>query len=166
MSYKAMSAYLFALPLQLMFNVEVHSKTLNQAFRITGGLLEEFYKQTVANFQFKGNMIRGQFQMDDEVTNDKKMEFVYNDDKTVTTKMNIQFETFYPIFDTSTEMDKGKRIRQFNENIRMDIAPDSFVGPTVDVVQVPKVMAQTVIPTPPASQEDRGIYSPTYDPLP
>jgi len=135
-SYKAMSAYLFPLPMQFTFSAQVHAKTLNQAFKITDSIFEEFYKQNVAYFQFQGNRIPGQFQIDDGVTNEKKVEFTYNDDKSVTTKFNIQFETVRPIFDTSTEMDKAHRIRQFTESIT-----ETSVASIKETILVPKEKA-------------------------
>lgn len=117
LSYKAVSAYLYPLPMQMSFAVEIHSKTLNQMFKIVDSIFEELYKQNTAPFQFKGVKIPGQFQIEDSVTNEKKFEFSYNDDKTAINKFNIQLECFYPIFDTSTEMDKSKRIRQFVASI-------------------------------------------------
>lgn len=133
-SYKAMSAYLFPLPMTFTFSAEIHSKTLNQCFKITDSVFEEFYKQNTAAFQFKGTRVPGQFQIDDSLTNDKKIEFTYNDDKSVTTKFNIQFETYYPIFDTSTEMDKANRIRQFTESIT-----ETSTASVTEEVLVPKV---------------------------
>lgn len=135
-SYKAMSAYLFPLPMQFVFAAQVHAKTLNQCFKINASILEEFYKQNTTYFQYMGNKIPGQFQIDDGITNEKRIEFTYNDDKTVTTKFNIQLETIFPIFDTTTEMEKAKRIRQFNESIQ-----ETSTASIKETILVPKEKA-------------------------
>lgn len=119
-SLKAYSAYLYAVPVEMQFELQLHGSTMNQAMQMYQGLVESFYKQFVFYFQYRGVRIPAQYQFGDEYSAEKKTEFDYTEDQKVSMNVSIQVETFHPVFDEETMMYKGNRITKFMSSANYD----------------------------------------------
>jgi hypothetical protein len=76
-------------------------------------IFDFYYKNHVVYFQYRGIRIPGQFSFPENETFQKKYDFTYSDDKTVTINFGIDMETYFPSFQEHGTMYKGNTIRQF-----------------------------------------------------
>jgi hypothetical protein len=111
---KAYSARLFSLPLDLKFDIKIKCDNLNKMLKITEKIFDFYYKNRVLFFQYRGVRIPAQVQFPEAVANDKKYEFVYNENTYITSSFQVSMETYFPSFDDSSTMYKGNHISQFN----------------------------------------------------
>lgn len=93
----AYSAFLFAIPFNVTYGVEIKTSTLNQAFKVMEMVLE-LYANRVMYFQFRGMRIPAQFKFPESQQLDKKTEFDYTVDQMGTIKFQITVETYFPSF--------------------------------------------------------------------
>lgn len=114
---KAYSAYLFALPININYEATIYADTMNQGMQITESIMEEFYKQYILYFQYKGVRVPAQYEFPDTSTLEKLFDFKYDDNQKLKITFDILMETFYPIFDDKTMRFKGNRIMEFKGSI-------------------------------------------------
>lgn len=111
---KAYSARLYPLPFDLTFDIKIKSDNLNKTFKIMEKIFDFYYKNRVVYFQYRGIRIPGQVKFPEGIQNDKKYNFVYNEDTYITTTFKVEMETYYPVFDDHSKFFKGNHIQQFN----------------------------------------------------
>lgn len=118
---KAYSAYLFSLPVTVNYKLEIHADTWNQGFSLIESLLEALYKQYIFYFQYRGTRIPGQFQISDSINASKKFEFNMDDNNKLVTDVDLEVETYFPIFDQNSLTFKGAgRIMKFISSISVE----------------------------------------------
>lgn len=113
---KVMNAYssrLRTLPMDISFEIKFITDNLNKTFKISEKILDFYYANVVAYFQYRGVRIPAQIKFPENITNDKKYQFTYKDDTYIETTVAVKMETYYPSFDQSSTMHKGNVIRQF-----------------------------------------------------
>lgn len=111
---KAYSSRLYSLPMNLKFDIKIKSDNMNKMMKITEKIFDFYYKNRVVYFQFRGIRIPSQIQFPETSVNDKKYEFLYNNDTYITSTFQVEMETYYPSFDDHSTMYKGNHISQFN----------------------------------------------------
>lgn len=114
---KGYSAMLFSLPMELTFEVEIRTDDNMQTFAIIQSLLDDIFKNNIVHFDFRGLRIRSNLGIDNSYTQDKKIQFTYNEDQREKVTTNIVMECYYPIFDESTALFRGNVIRNFRNFI-------------------------------------------------
>lgn len=122
---KSYSALLYAVPVELKYNVEVRTDDSSQSFKIIQSILDGVYRNAVVHFTFRNLRIRCNLTLDNTYTPDKKLEFVYTDEQKEKIKFNIILECYYPIFDKSTTLFKGDVIRNFRNYIQSTLKSDA-----------------------------------------
>jgi hypothetical protein len=116
---KGYSALLYTLPLELKFSLEIRCDDNIQSFRIIQSLLDEIFKNNILHFSFRNQRIRCNIGLDNNFTQEKKIQFTYNDEQSQMVKSSIVMECYYPIFDESTALFKGNVIRNFRNYIHL-----------------------------------------------
>lgn len=114
------SARLFNIPLSLTFSVEVRTDTLNEIFKIFEMFLNTFYANRVVHFQFRGLRIPGSFKFPDttEINNNYVFDFNSAPDNFSSVKLTITMETYFPSFDSASDMLSKTAMSQINPAIR------------------------------------------------
>ena len=125
------SAYLNSLPITMNFDVEVEVDTNLDAFKVEQAIMETFYKVQVFSVSFRGLRIPCQAGFSEDYTVYKTFEFSYQANARITVKFGVTVETYYPVFDPTTERSNANRVSGFNQQ---DTSPERYVVPrfTVD----------------------------------
>jgi len=118
----AYSAFLFAIPFQATYSVEIKTSTLNQSFKIMEMILE-LYANRVMYFQFKGMRIPAQFKFPKSQQLEKQTNFDYTVDQMGTIKFQITVETYYPSFNRDSIRNRKNIMEQIGFNFK---APGGF----------------------------------------
>jgi hypothetical protein len=114
---KAYSSRLFVLPMTITFGIKIESDNLNKMFKIIEKIFDFYYKNQVRYFQYRGIRIPAQLVFPEDMTFEKKYDFLYTDDQKVTISLNITMETYFPSFDDHSTFYKGNTVNQFNARV-------------------------------------------------
>jgi hypothetical protein len=102
-TYEAKSALLYALPLQVKFDVKVIVDNLNKTFKVAEALMDLNYSNRVVYFQYKGVRIPAQIQFPESEAFDKQYKFTYSDNNKINLTLSLNVESYFPSFEkTST----------------------------------------------------------------
>lgn len=105
---RAFSSYLKSIPLTGTFSVVIKTDTLLDAFKLFQSTLLTFYKVTQFSFEYGGMKIPVQVGFPESYDNDKQQEFTYQTiQKRIQFSFNLQFQSFYPQKDLTTERFRG-----------------------------------------------------------
>ena len=102
------TSYLYSMPLQFQFNLEIKCENMNTAFKIDEACREFFYKNKTYHFNYKGTVcpVRVGFP-ESSLQLNAGTNYVMGtapSDNYITLRMNIQCETYQPVFDPYKEM--------------------------------------------------------------
>lgn len=111
---KAYSSRLFAIPLTLIYDVDIKTASLNQVWKATQSILEVFYKNNIMYYQYKGLRIQSNIQFPESYNIEKILKFTLTDDNKTDLKFSCEVETYYPAFDDTTERFRGNIIKEIN----------------------------------------------------
>lgn len=128
------SAYLNSLPITMNFDVEVEVDTNLDAFKIEQAVMETFYKVQVFSVSFRGLRIPCQAGFAEDYAVDKTFEFSYQANNRITVKFGVTVETYYPVFDSSTERSNSNRVSGFNQQ---DTSNERYLAPRF-TIETPK----------------------------
>lgn len=105
---RAFSSYTKSIPLTGTFSVVIKVDTLLDAFKLFQSTINTFYKVIKFNFEYGGMKIPVQVGFPESYDNDKQQEFTYQSaQKRIQFTFSLQFETYYPQKDLSTERFRG-----------------------------------------------------------
>lgn len=112
--YQTYVSFLFSIPLNFPFNIEIKAETLNTAFKIDQAFREFFYRSKVFYINYRGMKIGCRAGFPD--TNSIERSSTYNmgsseSDKYIKLTYSVQVETYQPVFDPTTEMLESNKIR-------------------------------------------------------
>ena len=112
--YQTYVSFLFSIPLNFPFNIEIKAETLNTAFKIDQAFREFFYRSKVFYINYRGMKIGCRAGFPD--TNSIERSSTYNmgsseTDKYIKLTYSVQVETYQPVFDLTTEMLETNKIR-------------------------------------------------------
>ncbi|MCK9575594.1 MAG: hypothetical protein WC979_01195 [Candidatus Pacearchaeota archaeon] len=93
------NAYINSLPLDLNFDVEIHTDTMTNMFKLYQSILEVFYKVQIFNVAYKGLMIPCQVGFPETYPIEKSFEFSYPSETKIAMTFTLSLETYFPIFD-------------------------------------------------------------------
>jgi len=133
----AYSAYLLSLPLELNFSGLIKTDNLLQSFSVMESFLENFYKNTVNYFHYKGLRIPMMVTFGDKGASTRKVPLTYKEKQHKEIPFNIEVETYYPIFDKEEEGSlrfRGNKIRDFYERSR-----DAITGVQLSQSRTPDI---------------------------
>lgn len=109
------SAYLNSLPITMQFEVEVEVDSNLDAFKVEQAIMETFYKVQVFSVSFRGLRIPCQAGFSEDYAVDKTFEFSYQANLKTAVKFSVTIETYFPVFDSSTERSNSNRVSGFNQ---------------------------------------------------
>jgi hypothetical protein len=105
---RAFSSYTKSIPITGSFSVVIKVDTLLDAFKLFQSTIGTFYKVLQFSFEYGGMKIPVQVGFPESYDNDKQQEFTYQTiQKRIQFTFSIQFETYYPQKDLSTERFRG-----------------------------------------------------------
>ena len=114
-------SYMYSMPLQFSFNIEVRAETMLTAFKIDQAYREYFYKNKTYHFNYKGTVIscRAGFP---ESAIQPTAGATYQmgtapSDNYIKLSMNVQVETYQPVFDPYQERPADVSIGKIGSNI-------------------------------------------------
>lgn len=102
------TAYLYSMPLQFQFNIEIRCENMNTAFKIDQAIREFFYKNKTYHFNFRGTVVPVRVGFPESSMN-LSAGATYTmgtapTDNFIKLSMSVQAETYQPVFDPYTEM--------------------------------------------------------------
>lgn len=113
----AYSAFLFSIPFNVIYDIEIMCSTLNQSFKVMQAIFD-FYANRVMYFQYKGIRIPAQFKFPEEQQLDKTRPIDYAVDQTGTIKFQIIVETYYPSFNEDSKRLRKNIVSQIGFNFQ------------------------------------------------
>jgi hypothetical protein len=119
----AYSARLFSLPMLLDFQLDFEAKSANHLMKIMDAMNDEFYKNNVVYFQYRGTRIPGQLFFPDTTQMEKPTSFDFTQKDIGKLSYQIQMETYFPSFEKSSEFHRGNVIRQWKSRLRSKYDP-------------------------------------------
>lgn len=124
------SAYLNSLPITIQFDVEVEVDSNLDAFKVEQVIMETFYKVQVFSVSFRGLRIPCQAGFSEDYAVDKTFEFTYQSNLKTTVKFAVTVETYFPVFDSSTERSNSNRVSGFNQQ---GVSDERYIAPRFSI---------------------------------
>lgn len=120
---KAYTAYLYSMPLTFQFTCEIRCENMNTAFKIDQAVREYFYKNQTFRINYKGVVcpVRIGFP-DNGINGNPGATYTMGQapsDTWIKLTLNLQCETYQPVFDPHTEMSADHTIGSVGMNIHL-----------------------------------------------
>ena len=136
------SAYINSLPLDIRFNIVIKVNNVNELFKIFQCILDIFYKNVIIDIAYRGFRIPCNIAFPENYPINKSFEFSYPSDNEITLSFDLAIETYYPIVEQATNVDKSMQdfiIRPSFDDISYNIVIDNpneyihFCGDLLDI---------------------------------
>ena len=123
------NARLLALPIEISFSVEIRVANLNHLFKVLESVLETFFQNRVAFFQYRGMRIQSQFRFPESIDLKKAEQFDFTTtDNYISMTIPIVMETYFPVFDKHSMRNSTNVIQQFNVGMSRDSNNETLSG--------------------------------------
>lgn len=114
---KSISTNVNILQMNITFSLMIKFTTLIEGFKIFEKILNECYKTHQIQFSFNGVMMSAWVGFPEDLELKNTYEFSFGDEKETQLDLNLEVESYYPIFDNTTEQGSNKHIEQFIVNM-------------------------------------------------
>lgn len=118
---QAFTSYLYSIPLQFQFNLEIRCDTMNTAFKIDQACREFFYKNETYHFNYRGTVCPARIGFPESALSlNAGATYIMGSapsENYITLKMNVQCETYQPVFDPYSERPANASIGSMGYNI-------------------------------------------------
>lgn len=106
-------SYLYSIPLNVNFDLELTADTQLTALKIEQEIRETFYKTVTYYVYYKGMRIGCTAGFPDQVGIEKKIEYKFEESNKIKLTFQLEIETYQPVFDPTTEMPARNNIKKF-----------------------------------------------------
>lgn len=108
------TSFLYSMPLTVNFDCEVKCDNIITALKIEQAIRETFYKNKTFHVMFRGMRIGCTVGFPEQLSIEKTTEYSFdNASKNPLIKFQLAVETYQPVFDKTTEIERGKYIKSF-----------------------------------------------------
>ena len=118
--YKTYVAFLYSIPLDFSFNIEIRSENLNTAFKIDQAFREFFYRNKTFYINFRGMKIGCRAGFPDSNTMERSSTYNMGSgetDKYIKMAYTVSVESYQPVFDKDSEMLESNRIKTLSHPV-------------------------------------------------
>lgn len=119
---KSFVSFLYSIPLDFTFKLEVRCETLTTMFKIEEAFRKYFYKNKTFYINYNGTRVPVRCGMGESFTNDKGQNYTmgqFDTEKYFKLTMDLSVETYQPVFDPTTEMPADCSVSNWNSQINM-----------------------------------------------
>lgn len=119
---KTYVSYLYSIPINVNYTIDIVADTLTQQLKIEQGILEAFYKTKIFYVYFNGMRISCQVGFPETYNDNPLMNYSYSTDAASKQKkisFELSIETYYPSFDRTTMKELNSRIKGFGYDIHV-----------------------------------------------
>lgn len=111
-------SFLYSMPLTVNFECKVEADNIISALKIEQAIREAFYKNKTFFVQYRGMRIGCTAGFPEQYNMEKTVEYSFdNANKSPVIDFNIAVETYQPVFDKTTEMERDKVIRGWGMDV-------------------------------------------------
>ena len=128
---QAFTSYLYSIPLEFQFNLEVRAENMLTAFKIDQAVREFFYKNHTFHFNYKGTIVPARAGFPENGINPQNTQYTLGQQQTDTyIKLNygVSVETYQPVFDRFNEIPADRYIHSTGFNIYANNKEDGTKG--------------------------------------
>ena len=123
------TSYLYSMPLNFSFNIEIRCENMITAFKIDQAIREFFYKNKTYHFNYRGTVIPVRVGFPESaMSNAAGASYVMGanpSEQWIKLNMAIQAETYQPVFDPYSEMPADVSIGSVGYGIWVNNSPDN-----------------------------------------
>jgi len=106
-------SYLYSIPLNVRFDLELIADTQITALKIEQEIREVFYKNVTYYVYYKGMRVGCTAGFPEEIVVDKNINYSFESDNKIKLTFQVEVETYQPVFDPTTEMSAKNSIKGF-----------------------------------------------------
>ena len=106
-------SYLYSIPLNIRFDLELWADTQITALKIEQEIREVFYKNVTYYVYYKGMRVGCTAGFPEEVTIDKNINYSFETINKIKLTFALEVESYQPVFDPTTEMPARNNIKNF-----------------------------------------------------
>ncbi len=117
----AYKSFVALIPVKFNFSLEILCDTFLNASKIDQTILETFFKIKVFYIIYKGINIPCYLGFPNEMEREDVMEYSYPESNQIKLKLNLECDTYQPIFDVKNEIESSKVIMNFIDNYYSEI---------------------------------------------
>lgn len=110
---KGFISYLYSIPLNVRFDMELWADTQITALKIEQEIREVFYKNVTYYVYYKGMRVGCTAGFPEEIVVDKNIKYSFEAENKIKLTFQVEVETYQPVFDPTTEMPADKNIKSF-----------------------------------------------------
>ena len=125
---QAFTSYLYSIPLEFQFTVEIHAENMNTAFKIDQAVREFFYKNHTFHFNYKGTVVPARAESGVTPANTQYTFGQQQNDPYLKLSYNVSVETYQPVFDRYNEIPADRYIHGDGFNIYVNNKEDGTKG--------------------------------------
>lgn len=119
---KSFVSFLYSIPLTFTFKLEVRCETLTTMFKIEEAFRKYFYKNKTFYINYNGTRVPARCGMGESFTSDKGQTYAmgqFDTEKYFKLTMDLNVETYQPVFDPTTEMPADCSISSWATSINL-----------------------------------------------
>ena len=106
-------SYLYSIPLNITFDLELWAETQMTALKIEQEIREVFYKNITYYVYYKGMRVGCTAGFPEQVVIDKNIQYSFESENKIKLQFQVEVETYQPVFDPTTEMPADQNIKSF-----------------------------------------------------
>lgn len=106
-------SFLYSIPLNVSFDLELWIDTYTTALKIEQQLREVFYKNKTYYVYYKGLRVGCTAGFPEQVGIEKKIEYSFEENNKIKLRFSLEVEAYQPVFDPTTEMKASNRMSGF-----------------------------------------------------
>jgi hypothetical protein len=134
------NSYLNSVPLNLTFHIDVVVDTQLDSFKVIQELIKVFNKTLIFRVNFSGTVVPSQAGFPDSYSLNKLFEFTYGENSRITIGLDIEVESYYPIFDPEQEMFAGSRIEYPNISVSVGVTSSATTENNIINYDQPRIV--------------------------
>jgi len=106
-------SYLYSIPLNIRFDLELWADTQISALKIEQEIREVFYKNVTYYVYYKGMRVGCTAGFPEEMVVDKNIAYSFESENKIKLTFQLEVESYQPVFDPTTEMPARNNIKKF-----------------------------------------------------
>ena len=120
------TSFLYSMPLNVSIECEMFIDNLITGFKIEQAIRETFYKNKTFYVLFRGMRIGCTVGFPENIGMEKTTSYAFDtNDRTIKLKFSLGIETYQPVFDPTTEMERSNYIRGIGMDVFVKAGDDS-----------------------------------------
>ena len=106
-------SYLYSIPVQVRFDLDLWVDTYTTALKIEQELREVFYKNVTYYVYYKGMRVGCTAGFPEEIGIEKNFQYTFQEENKIKISFQLEVESYQPVFDPTTEMAARNNIKKF-----------------------------------------------------